>query len=142
MSKPPTAMGQAAEAPNPETCLQCGSRRIKLGVEDYAAGYTGLEDGRDTKSRWAMVGISMKIPLERLSSSVRPRQILPPLNRHGRTGLIIAVPEKVGQISFRAERKQSPALMSVRQQIRDEISRDCHSHNPSPQLWDHRGRFR
>jgi hypothetical protein len=99
-------MGQAADAPNPETRLQWGSRRVEYGVEDYAASYTGLEDSRDTKSQWAVVGVGMKIPLKRLSSSVRPRQILPPLNRHGITGLIIAVPEKVGQIGFRAERKK------------------------------------
>jgi hypothetical protein len=104
MSKPPTAMGQAAEAPNPETRLQCGSRRVELEVEDYAASYTGLEDGRDTKSRWLMVGVGMKVPLKRLSSSVRPRQILPPLNRHGKTGLIIAVPKKlVRSVSVRKE---------------------------------------
>ena len=83
MSEPLTTMGPAADTPYPETRVQCGSRRVELEVEDYAASYTGFEDGRDTKSRRETVDMCMKAPVKRLSSSVRPRRTLcscpPPL---------------------------------------------------------------
>jgi hypothetical protein len=71
-------MVPAAEAPNPETRVHCGYRRVELEVEDYAAGYTGFKDGRDTKLRWETADMPVEAPVKRLSSSVWPYEILPP----------------------------------------------------------------
>ena len=80
MSEPLTTMGPAADTPYPETRDQCGYRRVELEVEDYAASYTGFEDGRDTKARRETVDMWMKALVERLSSSARPHHILPPFH--------------------------------------------------------------
>ena len=78
MSEPLTAIRPAADTPNPETRVQCGCRRVEPEVENYAASCTGFEGGRDTKSRRAMAGVRTKMPLKRLSSSVRlARSCLP-----------------------------------------------------------------